>query len=174
MNRPDICHFFSTNVLLGTIFLHMKVRKLWQKFRDKTAWITDLATKRHKLQLNPINWTEISPHVEKFSIFPQLSYMENWNFSKWQYFLHEYNSWYSWQIWILYDLCTKGNVKDVEIPALIVIWRINQSLRAERTHDFCCIFHSYCDVVPDITILHGCRWSAGLDCMLLIMQIEAA
>ena len=35
--------FFSTNVLLGSIFLHMK-------FRDKTAWITDLATKRHKLQ----------------------------------------------------------------------------------------------------------------------------
>ena len=35
--RPDICHFFSTNVLLGTIFLHMKARKLWQKFRDKTA-----------------------------------------------------------------------------------------------------------------------------------------
>ena len=36
--RPDICHFFSTNVLLGSIFLHMKARKLWQnKFRDKTA-----------------------------------------------------------------------------------------------------------------------------------------
>ena len=29
--RPDICHFFSTNVLLGSIFLHMKARKLWQK-----------------------------------------------------------------------------------------------------------------------------------------------
>ena len=28
--RPDICHFFSTNVLLGSTFLHMK-------FRDKTA-----------------------------------------------------------------------------------------------------------------------------------------
>ena len=27
--RPDICHFFSTNVLLGSIFLHMK--------NDKTA-----------------------------------------------------------------------------------------------------------------------------------------
>ena len=35
--RPDICHIFSTNVLLGSIFLHMKARKLWQKFRDKTA-----------------------------------------------------------------------------------------------------------------------------------------
>ena len=23
-DRPDICHFFSTNVLLGSIFLHMK------------------------------------------------------------------------------------------------------------------------------------------------------
>ena len=31
-------------------------------------------------------------------IFPQLSYMESWNFSTWQFFLHEYNSWYSWQI----------------------------------------------------------------------------
>ena len=27
--RPRICHFFSTNVLLGSIFLHMKARKLW-------------------------------------------------------------------------------------------------------------------------------------------------
>ena len=42
--------FFSTNVLLGLIFLHMKARKLWQKFRDITAWITDLTTKQHKLQ----------------------------------------------------------------------------------------------------------------------------
>ena len=25
--RPDIYHFFSTNVLLGSIFLHMKARK---------------------------------------------------------------------------------------------------------------------------------------------------
>ena len=33
--RPDICHFFSTNVLLGTIFPHMKVRKLWQNFATK-------------------------------------------------------------------------------------------------------------------------------------------
>ena len=50
-NRPYSCHFFSTNVLLGSIFLHVKARKLWQnKVRDKTAWITDLATKRHKLQ----------------------------------------------------------------------------------------------------------------------------
>ena len=36
-DRPDFCHFFSTNVLSGSIFLHMKSRKLWQKFRDKTA-----------------------------------------------------------------------------------------------------------------------------------------
>ena len=43
MTRPDICHFFSTNILLDSIFLHVK-------FRDKTAWITDLATKQHKLQ----------------------------------------------------------------------------------------------------------------------------
>ena len=78
--------FFSTNVLLGSIFLHMKARKLWQKFRDKTAWITYLATKGHKLQWNPINCTEISPHVEKFSISPQLSYMESWNFPTWHIF----------------------------------------------------------------------------------------
>ena len=30
--RPHICNFFSTNVLLGSIFLHMKARKLWQNF----------------------------------------------------------------------------------------------------------------------------------------------
>ena len=33
-----------------------------------------------------MNCTEISPHVEKFSISPQLSYMESWNFSTWQFF----------------------------------------------------------------------------------------
>ena len=49
---------------------------------------------------NSVN--NISPHIEQFSISPQLSYMESWNFSTWQFFLHEYNSWYSWQI---SDLC---------------------------------------------------------------------
>ena len=29
--RPDICHFFSTNVLLGLIFLHIKTRKFGKK-----------------------------------------------------------------------------------------------------------------------------------------------
>ena len=28
--RPDICHLSSTNALLGSSFLHMKARKLWQ------------------------------------------------------------------------------------------------------------------------------------------------
>ena len=28
-------------------------------------------------------------HVEKFSISPQFSYMESWNFSTWQYFLNK-------------------------------------------------------------------------------------
>ena len=37
VTRPDVCHFFSTNVLLGSIFLHMKARKLWQKFRAKNS-----------------------------------------------------------------------------------------------------------------------------------------
>ena len=75
--RPDICHFFSANVLLGSIFLHIKARKLWQnKFRDKTAWITDLATKRHELQYNPINCT----HYLFFSCG------DIWNFSTWQFF----------------------------------------------------------------------------------------
>ena len=36
--RPHICHFFSTNVLLGSIFLHMKARKLWQNF-PKFLWV---------------------------------------------------------------------------------------------------------------------------------------
>ena len=46
-------------------------------------------------------YPKIPVHVEKFSISPQLSYMESWNFSTWQFFLHEYNSWYLWQIWAL-------------------------------------------------------------------------
>ena len=45
-----------------------------------------------------VETSEISPLVEKFSISPQFSYMESWNFFTWQFFLHEYNSWYSWQI----------------------------------------------------------------------------
>ena len=28
-------------------------------------------------------------------------YMESWNFSTWQLFLHRYNLWYLWQIWAL-------------------------------------------------------------------------
>ena len=36
--RPDICNFFFTNVLLGSIFLHMKARKLWQIIK-KIAYI---------------------------------------------------------------------------------------------------------------------------------------
>ena len=54
--RPHICHFFSTNVLLGSIFLHMKALKLRQKFPK---------------------FPKISPNVEKFSISPQLPYMES-------------------------------------------------------------------------------------------------
>ena len=85
--RPGIYHFFSTNVLLCSIFLHIKARKLWQnKFRDKTAWITDLTTKRHKLQSNPINCTHCLFSLSIFSISPQLSYMESWNFSARQFF----------------------------------------------------------------------------------------
>ena len=42
--------FFLHKCSFGLNFLHMKTPKLWQKFRDTTAWITDLATNRHKLQ----------------------------------------------------------------------------------------------------------------------------
>ena len=76
------------------------------------------------------------------------------------------------QVIEIYVLCIKGNVKNAEVPAVLVLvaWRIDYSLQAERTHGSYCFF----GIVPDITILHGCRWPAGLDCMLLIMQIEAA
>ena len=41
-------------------------------------------------------WTSIKLHkLFKFCI-------GSWNFSTWQFFLHECNSWYSWQIWALY------------------------------------------------------------------------
>ena len=81
--RPGIYHFFSTNVLLCSIFLHIKARKLWQnKFRDKTAWITDLTTKRHKLQSNPINCT----HCLSF-----LSCGDIENFSTWRNFQFPHN-----------------------------------------------------------------------------------
>ena len=50
------------------------------------------------LHICHVETSEISPYVEKFSIPPQLSYMVSWNFSTWQFFVHEYNSWYSWQI----------------------------------------------------------------------------
>ena len=35
---PDICHFFSTDTIFGSIFLHTKARKSRQnRFSDKTA-----------------------------------------------------------------------------------------------------------------------------------------
>ena len=38
------------------------------------------------LHICHVETSEISPHVEKFSISPQLSYMESWNISTWQFF----------------------------------------------------------------------------------------
>ena len=38
--RPDICHFFSTNVLLGSIFLHMKARKNCMNFAYMATFST--------------------------------------------------------------------------------------------------------------------------------------
>ena len=61
--RPDICHFFSTNVLLGSIFLHMKARKLWQNFpKFLHMW------RNFQFSHNCHIWkAEISPHDNFFS-----------------------------------------------------------------------------------------------------------
>ena len=84
-NRPHICHFFSTNVLLGSIFLHMKFCIYGSVF-----YITHMPYVENFrfLHICHVETSEISPHVEKFSISPQLPYMERWNFSTWQIFLH--------------------------------------------------------------------------------------
>ena len=58
---------------LGSIFLHMKARKLWQ------------------------NLPKFPKFFKNFSKFPNISQ----NFSTWQFFLHKYNLWYLWQIWAL-------------------------------------------------------------------------
>ena len=61
MLRPHICHFFSTNVILGSIFLHMKI-----------AWILHI-------------WRHFLHHTHaisgEFQISPHLSCGDIWNFS---------------------------------------------------------------------------------------------
>ena len=62
--------FFLLNVLLGSIFLHMKARKLWQnEFRDKTVWITDLATKGINFAYMATFSTSHTCHVRRISDF---------------------------------------------------------------------------------------------------------
>ena len=82
VSRPDISHFFSTNVLLGSIFLHMKARKLWQKLHKfciygNFFYITHILYVENFrfLHICHVETSEISPYVEKFSIHPKLSYM---------------------------------------------------------------------------------------------------
>ena len=72
--RPDICHFFSINVLLGSIFLHMKARKLWQKLHKfciygDVSYITHMSYVENFrfLHICHVETSEISPYVEKFS-----------------------------------------------------------------------------------------------------------
>ena len=69
--RPHICHFFSTNLL-------------WAQFCSTRKRINC-----GKITQNFPKFLIISqnfPHVEKFSISPQLAYMENWIFSTRQFF----------------------------------------------------------------------------------------
>ena len=82
--RPDICHLFYINILLGSIFLHMKARKLWQKLHKfciygNFFYITHILYVENFrfLHICHVETSGISPHVEKFSISPQLSYMES-------------------------------------------------------------------------------------------------
>ena len=64
--RPHICHFFSTNVLLGSIFLHMKARKLWQIIK-KIAYILHI-WRRFLHHTHAIcGEFQISPHLSFFS-----------------------------------------------------------------------------------------------------------
>ena len=120
---PDICHFFSTYVIFGSIFLHTKVRKSRQKrFCDKTAYITTKPIFKQNsvtctyvktfstsytcqmwrnfkfLHICHVEKFEITQHGEKFQISPHLSCIQIWNFSTWQIFLHISNLWYLWQI----------------------------------------------------------------------------
>ena len=111
---PDICHFFSTDTILGYIFLHTEAGKL-QKIatkQRKTPKKSNFATKQCKMQQDTINWThnegdfkflhichvktfEIKPHVEKFQISPHDRCIEIWNFSTWPIFFPRT----PWQIW---------------------------------------------------------------------------
>ena len=47
------------------------------------------------------NCGKISPNFSKFPQISQNFSKISQNFSTWQFFLHEYNSWYSWQTWAL-------------------------------------------------------------------------
>ena len=64
----------------------------------------------------------------QFSTSPQLSYMESWKFSTWQFFLHEFYSWYSWQISGLGPNLTKATSPHVFCLVKYVVprtWRWN-------------------------------------------------
>ena len=75
------------------------------------------------LHICHVDTSEISPHVEKFSISSQLSYMESWNVSTWQFFLHEYNSWYPWQISGLSSSSSRWSPKKEKWPNLMAALR---------------------------------------------------
>ena len=76
-NRPDICHFFSTNVLLGSIFLHMKLYIFC--IYGNVFYITHMPYVENFrfFRICHVETSDISPHMEKFSISPQLSYMKS-------------------------------------------------------------------------------------------------
>ena len=96
--RPDICHFSPQLYFWAQFFSTWKLRKFCidcDVFYITHMPYVEIFRFLHNFH---VETSEISPHVGKFSISPQLSYMESWNFSTWQFFLHEYNSWYSWKI----------------------------------------------------------------------------
>ena len=66
---------FLHKCTLGSFFLHMKARKLWQNFLFFSS-----------------NFPKISPHVQKFSISPTIVIHGKLKFLHMVIFLHEYNS----------------------------------------------------------------------------------
>ena len=80
--------FLDTYIYTDLIFfIFSPLMYLWAQF-----FSTWKRVNCGKTSQNFSKFPNISPHEEKFSISPQLSYMESWNFSTWQFFLYEYNS----------------------------------------------------------------------------------
>lgn len=88
---PDICHFFFTYAIFGSIFLDTKVRKLLRnRFRDNIystcGEISDFSTSVMHINLKFLHMTNFSPHI-LYCLFAYFNNYKILKISPWFFFL---------------------------------------------------------------------------------------